>query len=440
MALNDGIVVKHTADRMKAYVALAKNFGPYTANVVLTELLQHGIVHGLNTAMVHKFIAAGLFDKYVEVAAGTPVTAGADGRIEILVSLPQPDTTAGNSAEFVNVKSGAALARRVPPTPGVNGMDVFGGVMNAPPVKDVPLLGGKGTTVKPDNPDQLFAAHDGTFYHKPDGEIEVRHFMKVDGDVDSGMGSVTFKGDLLILGAVASDTSVEASGAVVIHGMVQNASIKCGGDLTLHSPVVGGPASDIQCGGSVKARGIERTKVTAGGDITASEDIAGCDIMCNGVLKARSIAGGSVTAAGGVCADQIGSGAGARTVVDVSTFHNYVKKCDDIKSGIEQQNTMSEKHVSTLYRFVRDNMDESGELPADSVPTLNDYIKSLKESVALGDNMEKDLHELNAALEAIAGCNVTAREVYPNVQIKLGFSEQNITEVTTNVSLKPQAA
>ena len=445
MAQHAGIVVKHTADRMKAYIALAKNLGPYSAGLVLTELLQHGVVHGLNTAVIHKIIAAEMFDRYVEVAAGTPVVPGADGKVEMLQSPSAPaETGKGDSAapppvEFIKVNAGTVLARRVPPKPGVDGMDVFGGVMPAPQVKDAQLLGGKGTVVMSGSPNQLLAEYDGTFYQKPTGEIEVRPFMKIDGCMGGETEGIVFDGDILIDGAVMPGTSVETSGAMVIKGVVQDAAVKCGGDLMLHSAVIGGPKSIIRCGGRVWANGVEKTTMTAEGDIAVLEDVIDCDITCNGVLKARVIAGGSVTAAGGVSAHQIGSGAGTRTVVDVTTLHSYVKKVDDIKNSIELQNTQSDGYISDLYRFVRNSMDEFGEISEEKIALLEGYIKKLKESVALGGSMEKDLEELVAALKTLSDCSVNAREVYPNVQIKLGFSEQNVTELTKNVILKPAA-
>jgi uncharacterized protein (DUF342 family) len=444
MAQHDGIIVKHTADRMKAYIALAKNFGPYSASIVLTELLQHGVVHGLNTAVIHKIIATGMFDKYVEVAAGTPIVPGTDGRVDILQGppLPAPDeegAAAPPPVEFVKVKAGAVLARRIPPNPGENGMDVFGGAIPAPHVKDVQLLGGKGTVVMSDSPNQLLAEYDGTFYLKPTGEIEVRPFMNINGYVGGEAEGLTFDGDILIDGAVMPDAAVEASGTLVIKGVVQDAAVKCGGDLMLQSAVIGGPRSIIRCGGRVWASSVEKTTITAEGDIVVSEDVVNCDITCNGVLKARAITGGSVIAAGGVNAGQIGSSAGTRTVVDVSTMHNYVKKIEDIKNSIELQNTQSDGYISDLYRFVRNNMDEFGEMPEKKVLLLEDYIKRLTESVALSGSMEKDLEELNATLKTISGCSVAAREVYPNVQIKLGFSEQNVKELQKNVMFKPSA-
>jgi uncharacterized protein (DUF342 family) len=444
MAQHAGIIVKHTADRMKAYIALAKNMGPYSAGVVLTELLQHGVVHGLNTAVIHKIIAAGMFEKYVEVAAGTPVVPGTDGRVEVTQS-PPPDESGEEGAalarpvNFVKVKAGDVLARRVPPVPGKNGMDVFGGAIPAPQVKDAQLLGGKGTVMKPDKPDLLLAEYDGTYYQKPAGEIEVRPFRNIDGYLGGEAGGLAFEGDLQIDGAVMPGASVEASGALVIKGVVQDAAVKCGGDLTLQSAVIGGPRAMIKCGGRVWANSLEKTAVASDGGIVVAEDVIDCDITCNGALKARVIAGGSVTAAGGVSAHQIGSDAGTHTVVDVSTMHNYVKKIDAIKNSIELQNTQSDGYISDLYRFVRNSMDEFGEIPEDKAGMLGGYIKNLTESVTLGVSMGKDLEDLIAALKTMSDCSVNAREVYPNVQIKLGFSEQNVTALTKNVILKPAA-
>jgi uncharacterized protein (DUF342 family) len=440
MDQSKGIIVKYTADKMRAFVSLSRNFGPVTAGMVLTELLHKGIVHGLNTTVIHKVVSASVYDKYVEVAQGTPAVPGSDGRIEVLVPGADGETVFGADLkpmhDFVVVKAGALLARRVPPLSGVDGMDIFGNAITAPRVKNIALRGGSGTGRLSSNPDMLVAGYNGVFERMPNGEIVVHPYMEIDGDVDAA-GNVSFTGCLKVAGSVRSSSSVEATGSLMVEGDVEGAVVRCGGDLALRAGVRGGGKAIIDCGGSVRSGSLEDVRLTARGGVAVDGDIVGSEVAAGGMVKARKIVGGSVAAAGGIYALQVGVDDGPQTVLDVTAAHGYVKKRKGLKGSIETQNLLSEGYMSELYCFVRDNMGEDGEIPDGKIPGFEQFLKNLMDSIAASREFEKNLCDVEAMLRGAAKCSVTVSEVYPNVLIKLGFSEQRVTAVLKNVLLKP---
>jgi uncharacterized protein (DUF342 family) len=434
-----GIIVKFTADKMRAFVSLSQNFGQVTAGMVLTELLHKGVVHGLNTTVIHKLVSASIYDKFVEAAQGTPVVPGTDGRIEVLVEGVSSESGGALAkrkpvSEFVVVKSGAQLARRVPPVKGVDGMDIFGNAIVAPRVKDAYLRGGSGTVCLSGAPDILVAKHDGVFELAPSGEVIVHPYMEVAGDAS---GTVSFAGCLRVGGAVRSNSSVDVTGSLVINGDVEGAAIKCGGDLALRADVRGGGKAVIECGGSVQAGAIEDAKLSAGGGVTVERDIVGSEVAAGGLVKARRIVGGSVAAVGGISALQAGVEDGPHTVLDVAVVHAYIRKRDGLRGSIETQNILSEGYMSELYCFVRDNMGESGEIPDGKIPGFKQFLMNLTDSIATCREFEKSLGDVEALLRGAVGCSISVHEVRPNVTIRLGFSEQRVNSVLKNVLLKP---
>jgi uncharacterized protein (DUF342 family) len=82
-------------------------------------------------------------------------------------------------------------------------------------------------------------------------------------------------------------------------------------------------------------------------------------------------------------------------------------------------------------------MGADGKIPADKLHSLEWYEKNLNESVGRCREFEKNLEDLEELLEKMSGCNVSAKTVYPNVTIKLGFAERQVREVMKNVFLKP---
>ncbi|MDR0307527.1 MAG: FapA family protein [Chitinispirillales bacterium] len=433
MNQQNGINVKFSDDKMKAAVSLSSAAGQFNAVSVVAELVRYGIVHGLNTALIHKMVAESVFDKFVEVAHGTHARRGSDARIEIFVDL----SSAGRFSDFINVTAGAHLVRRIPPVPGIDGMDVFGNVLKLPPVKDIPLLSGQGTAVDPKDPNLLLASRAGSFTRLSDGTVEVRQSRKIDGNIDAGTGSISFPGDLIITGSVFAGFSVEVAGSLKILGDVGDAVIRCRGDMILRTGVRGGGNAMVVAGKSIKVRYLEKVKLTAAQDVFVTEDIIESKINCKGVVRARSIVGGSVTAASGIYVKHVGSKAGVRTILDVGALCNYEKEHANLVDCINAQNMMNEGCVSELFCFVRDNMDENGVIAEDKLPDMNQFVENLLESINIRREFEKSLEGIEGLLKTVSDSMIVAEEVYPNVLMRLGYTEHLVKDMLTNVSVKP---
>jgi uncharacterized protein (DUF342 family) len=436
MDLPIGIVVKHAADRMKAYVSLSGDFGQVTVGTVLMELLNKGVVHGLDMELIQSVVGTLAVDKYVEVAGGTSPLPGRDGRVEVLVPVEKGD---GASFEnFIVVKQGDSLVYHVPPVPGADGMDVFGNVLSAPQVKDVPFIVGNGVEGLNSNPDVLVATRDGVLKRHPDGLVEVRPYRELRNDVEKDLGRVSFTGDMKIAGSVRAGASVMVTGALMIAGTVEGAAVRCGGDLSVGAGVRGGGKAVIECEGSLWADRIEGAKALSGGAVTVSGDIVNSEISARGRVKAKSIVGGKVVAAGGVSADRIGhDDGGEQTVIDVGGIHRYAGQRAVLVDSMVAQRLLTEGCASELFSFVRDNMGSDGRIHEDKLHNLEWYEKSLNESVSRCRELEKNVNELDGLMKELSGCNISANEIYPNVLLKLGFADRQVKGVMRNVLLKP---
>jgi uncharacterized protein (DUF342 family) len=436
MDLPIGIVVKHAADRMKAYVSLSSDFGQVTVGMVLMELLNKGVVHGLDMELIQSVVGTLAVDKYVEVAAGTAPLPGRDGRVEVLVPVEKGEV--GSFEKFIVVKRGDSLVYHVPPVPGADGMDVFGNVLSAPQAKDVPFIAGDGVEGLSSNPDVLVATCDGVLKRHPeDGLIEVRPYRELRNDVERDLGRVSFTGDMKIAGSVRAGSNVVVTGALMITGTVEGAAVRCGGDLSVGAGVRGGGKAVIECDGSLWADCIEGAKILSGGAVTVSVGIVDSEISARGRVKAKNIAGGKVVAAGGVSADRIGNDDEDRTVIDVGGIHRYAGQRAVLADSMVAQRLLTEGCASELFSFVRDNMGSDGRIHEDKLHNLEWYEKSLNESVSRCRELEKNVSELDDLMKELSGCNISANEIYPNVMLKLGFADRQVKGVMRNVLLKP---
>ncbi|MDR2693476.1 MAG: FapA family protein [Chitinispirillales bacterium] len=435
-----GIVVKHSADRMKAYVSLSSDFGQITVGMVLAELLNKGVVHGIDNEAIRSVVDEPDFNSFVEVASGTEPEPGVDGRVEMLISAADGDDEGGGDDKLVFVESGDTLARHVPPVPGTEGMDVFGNIVAPPEAEDVTFIAGDGVVKmsSSSNPDILVSTCDGVLRRHPNGKIDVRPYKDIYGDIDRAAGRVSFTGDMKITGSIRSGVTVVVTGSLAVGGGIDGASVRCGGDLSVGALVRGGGVAVVECGGSVEAAGIEDAKFLVGGDVTVLGDILNSEVNARGRVKAGVIAGGKVSGVGGVSADRIGYDANnEQTVIDVGGIHRLAGERAVLTDSMVAQRLLLEGCVSELFSFVRDNMGADGKIPRDKLHSLEWYEKNLTESIGRCREVEKSLDELDELMKKMSGCNVSAREVYPNVTIKLGFADRQIREVIKNVLLKP---
>jgi len=436
MSQQNRVTIRFGDDRMRAFLCLSSGAGQLNAVAILSELLRYGVVHGLNPALIHKMVAESVFDRLVEVARGTPVKHAVDARIEVLVDTSQ----VGRFSDFISVGPGVQLARRIPPVWGADGMDILGNVIKAAPPNDAALLIGQGTALDITDSNVLISARGGSLTHHSNGEIEVRESRKIEGDINASTGNVSFPGDLIITGTVHSGCKVEAAGSLKILGEVQDAVIRCGGDLILRGGVKGESNAVISAGRSMKAKFLENVKLTASEEVFISEDIINAKINTKGVLRARSIVGGNVAAAGGISILKAGNKEGVSTVLDIGAMCNYEREKENLVECINAQNMMNEGCISELFCFVRDNMDQSGVISEDRFPEFDQLKGNLTESMDMRREFEKSLNGIEELLTAVADSMIVAEEIYPNVLMKFGYSEHHAKERMTKISVKPADA
>ena len=144
--------------------------------------------------------------------------------------------------DIETVKPGEKIYQKIPFTFGISGSDVMGTELKAAPGKDAKLEVSAGTVIDPDNKNILLAKKEGLARL-----IETR--MEVDdvytlAELTPKQGHVKFNGSVVILGDVAPDMKIIASGDVLIGGYVESASIRCKGELTVLSGVSGKPLDE----------------------------------------------------------------------------------------------------------------------------------------------------------------------------------------------------
>jgi uncharacterized protein (DUF342 family) len=284
---------------------------------------------GLDAATLRALASGPLFDTAIPIARGVPAVDGTDGEAVYLVKKSdefKPDY-GGDDAKLVDYKNvdvfqiaekGQALCEITQPTPGVDGTNVYGGIIQARPGKAAPDPRGANTVWSEDGK-TLLAAADGIVNFNGT-TISVSELLNIPGDVDLSTGNIRFGGDVIVKGSVNEGFIVECGGNLTVKGKIGSADVSVKGNLIVADGVNGSRQKTINVGGYMRARYIENGTIKAEGDIFA-DYIIDSSVDCRGNITlagSKSVLVGGRTAVFGVLsANYMGNERGIKTRIEL---------------------------------------------------------------------------------------------------------------------------
>ena len=326
----------------------------------------------------------------VVIAEGRVAQRGEDAQIEFKFQSEKIAGTIDEHSGIINykerqsiqsVKAEMLLAVKVPPTPGIEGVDVFGNILPTKPGsgKDLKLAGNVKTS---DDGLSFTSEIDGIVFLTPENKIWVSKQYEVPGDVDYSIGNLSMEGSLDIKGWVRSGFEVRASDEIKIGGGVEDAIVEAGTNINVNGGIIGSAEGRVKAGGNITARFFEGARVHADGDIFVHDDILRSTVSANGsimVTKGKGrIRGGSVVAAKGVEVNEIGSHAGIKTSVSAGITKTR-KLLADVKKQLEDFKRKRAKTDKVLARLVKKY--KSKTLPGEITRRLEKLVKFRREVV-----------------------------------------------------------
>ncbi len=99
------------------------------------------------------------------------------------------------------------------------------------------------------------------------GFLTVTKTVEITGDVGSRTGNLSFDGPVLVHGGVESGYSVTSGADLEVLGLVENASVKAGGDILLKGGMAGGGEGLAQAGKNLYASFVQQGNLEATGSI-----------------------------------------------------------------------------------------------------------------------------------------------------------------------------
>ena len=458
--VKDGqIFIKISPDEMFAEMTIVPPQGggkEITEEIAKKALIEHGVVFGIKEDVIKKLVEKGLkakedptiFLEAIEdvVAEGQFVQNGADAKLELLfeseTKQEEQPATEGQDADRVdyrnvksiqNVKKGQVLAKKVPPTNGINGRTVTGKEIKAEPGKDVKFIIGKGVVPSADNPDLYVAESDGQVIFK-NNKLEVLAIYEINGDVDLSIGNIDFVGSVIIHGNVG-EFKIKAGEDVIIDEVADGTEIIAGGKVTVKGGIVGKKARVI-AQDDITTKYIRNAYVETEKNIIVNEAAMHSTLISGGkitVMGAKGlIVGGTIAAAYEVSAKEIGAKMATPTEISIGEtpkMREEMQKATTELKNIEDQLDKTKKGIL----FLKDLQQKSGgQLP----PDKRDLLAKLTRTQFKLMTDQKKWEEVKSKLEAKAKELQTTKRgkvnclgmVYTGVKITINKASRTITD------------
>lgn len=402
-----------------------------TLNEVLNDLRYRNIFSGVQMQVLQDhFMSWDFFCTDLVIAKGRDPKHGADDRIEYLFNTDihaQPEEREDGTVDYYHLnminhcKKGDVLARIIRGGKGEPGVNIQGKQIPPREQKHLALKYGKNIQLSEDKM-SIVSLVDGHVMLVDNESVFVSDIYEVE-NVDTSTGNIDYSGSVQINGNVSSNFAVNASGNVIINGVVEGAQISAGGNIVIARGMNGMAKGSLKAGGNVISKFIENATVDAGGYINTGSILhsnvnAGTEIVVTG--RKGFITGGHVQAGSQITVKTLGAVMGASTVVEVG-----------VDPKVKIAYAQVQKEVVELVKTIKGEQEiltNFAEKRSKGARFTEDQIKYVQTAARQLEQQKKELEQKNEELKGFlekfdlqSNANVVVKgEVHPGTTIIIG--------------------
>lgn len=379
--------VKLTKDRLTAVLDLTdrNKLDSVTMDSLSDLLRDNKITYGVKLEVLES-IARNPFSVTfpIAIAQGKPAVSGTDSYLRNEIKLIKSgENEAFNFRVVMHIPSvfkGQLLATAIPAGEGICGVDVTGRPIPARRGRPLKIKAGKNVLYESEK-----------FYSILDGKVSITNksisvnpVFEVQGDVDLKTGNLDFVGNIVIKGNVPSGYELKAGGDILVHGMVEAATLNAAGNIIVQGGIAGAMKGSITAGGNVLANYFNQAYVKASQDVVVKTSILHSRVTAGGNVdcKAGTLIGGTISAGRNIILKGLGNELFTKTELavgwdpileksEIETIQSIesaqlnIKKLAEIEAklaGIAKQTgklTMEQQKMINKQRATRSNIEIS---------------------------------------------------------------------------------
>ena len=370
------IQVRIAKDDMVAEISIAAARGGRAATVgdIIQALTVAGVLFGIDDTATLLACDQGACNA-MPIAYGTLPQGGEDTRFEELLphTADRSPKVDGNGlidyrerGSIEVVSAGMPLMRRHPATFGSPGRTVRGRTLPAKPGRDEPFASQlAGAQCDASDPNLLVATQTGQPVRILGG-VMVEPVLQV-AEVNMASGNIHYEGSVQVKGDVVAGMTVQASGDIVVAGMVDGGVLEAGGDIRIAGGVIA--HAKLRAGGAFSAKFAQGVQIQAGSVLSIADMAMDCELTSlNQILigsqnpgKARLV-GGSATAMMLLSVPLLGSSKGTVTKVSVGSNADLMARYAALEKRIAHEKE-AEEGLEKLIKQMTAAKDPKGMLP-----------------------------------------------------------------------------
>ena len=220
-----------------------------------------------------------------------------------------------NAVDYIRVREGDHTADLIQATAGRDGQDVMGGRLAAKAgLPAAAKFDPASFTVEADG--RVVAGLDGVLIAAKDN-VRISRLIEVGEYVDFHTGNIEVDGGVHVRKGVRDKFRIDATEDVCVEGLVESASIACGGRLVLRQGMASRDGGSLRVGGDAEVGFLNTVTVAVAGTLSVRRELMNCTTEVGGDLLAAAarVIGGTTVVSGAIHADHVGSGGQVRTVV-----------------------------------------------------------------------------------------------------------------------------
>ena len=450
---NASLTLSTSVDKMQVLVTVTAALAggvPLAENQLLEALSTLDIPESQILSEPIQQLLSGEAAEDICIACGLAQVNGEDTTFIPLVDindLDEPFLDAQGVVDFYDTKTYPAvepetpLMRRIPPTIGVDGTDVFGEAVSAVPGKDLQFKSCEGSRVAPQDSDLLLATLHGYPIVELTGVRVANMLVLPCADLDSG--HIDFDGSVTIKGDVKPRVEVKATGDIFVKGTVESASLIAGGQIVIGGGVIGDTLSDkhnapkittrLQAGSDIHAQFLQQVEATAGACILVQRYALHCHLQARMTVVVGEpggkgiILGGWAAAGTSLQVNIIGSNAYIETHVSVGRIHILFAEQARLALELVQRGDEANSLQEILTKLSRPSTtNRSGPLKTDRIEKAQSVVMMLDTRIAQlqqrMDKLEMDILEAHGAYIQVN------KKLYSNTSVTVNGSQQVIQQ------------
>lgn len=441
--LNEFFYITISNDKMSADIHCKKTseeIDIQLKNPLLIQFLNDNQINfGIDKKAIDLLLNKASLEEFpITIAKGKFPVAGVDGEITF-IQEGRSIVSRGDNWNFRDimqastVNAGDKLAVITLPTEGQNGMDVQGTTLARKPGKIVTLQAGKNV---------IYKAEDRAFYAIKDGQvkvseqyIEVDEVYTVNETLSMKTGDLNFVGSIVIRGDVPTGSTVEATGDIMIYGIVEAATIIAGGSIYITEGLSGlgkgyiKAEQDIYIGYINQGIAEAEQSIYVENSIMHSKCIAKEHIFC----QHGNIIGGSISVGKSIESGDVGNRLSTETSINLG----LKKEIDDKQTNLESEKEVLTATLKKLEIIGKKLMSSQAH------PDAKTRITMLRQRRSYEQIKEK-INQINVKLERMnfylgseeKAYLIVENTLHPNVVISFGKYKRKINKSRRNVQLQ----